>query len=125
MDEKEIKKQEEQNEIQEDLKYYINELKSKGMFIYFCLVLLAIILSLFSCFSDKGVEKHQAPAGEPKVVVSASLDNSAHLVSSAYLENKDSLENKVSASNVLSLQKEVKSLEKVPAELSNDSSMNN
>lgn len=124
MDEKEIKKQEEQDEIQEDLKYYINELKSKGMFIYFCLVLLAIILSLFSCFSDKGVEKHQAPAGEPKIVVSASLDNSAHLVSSAYLENKDSLENKVrprkvSASNVLSLQEEVKSLE------NNDSSMNN
>ena len=124
MDEKEIKKQEEQNEIQEDLKYYINELKSKGKFIYFCLVLLAIILSLFSCFSDKGVEKHQAPAGEPKIVVSASLDNSAHLVSSDYLGNKDSLENKVrprnaSASNVLSLQKEVKSLE------NNDSSMNN
>lgn len=124
MDEKEIKKQEEQDEIQEDLKYYINELKSKGMFIYFCLVLLAIILSLFSCFSDKGVEKHQAPAGEPKIVVSASLDNSAHLVSSAYLENKDSLENKVrprkvSASNMLSLQEEVKSLE------NNDSSMNN
>ena len=124
MDKKEIKKQEEQDEIQEDLKYYINELKSKGKFIYFCLVLLAIILSLFSCFSDKGVEKHQAPAGEPKIVVSASLDNSAHLVSSDYLENKDSLENKVrprkvSASNVLSLQEEVKSLE------NNDSSMNN
>lgn len=125
MDKKEIKKQKEQDEIQEDLEYYINELKSKGMLIYFCLVLLAIILSLFSYFSDNGAEKHQAPAGEPKIVVSANLDNSARLVSSAYLENKDSLENKVSGSNVLSLQKEVKSLEKVPAELSNDSSMNN
>lgn len=33
MDEKEIKKQEEQDEIQEDLKYYINELKSNSMLV--------------------------------------------------------------------------------------------
>lgn len=119
MDEKEIKKQEEQDEIQEDLKYYINELKSNSMFIYFWLVLLAIILSLLAYFSDNGVEKHQAPAGEPKIVVLANLDNSAHF------ENKDNLENKVRpskgpGSNVRSLQKEVKSLEKEATELSDE-----
>lgn len=111
MDEKEIKKQEEQDEIQEDLKYYINELKSNSMFIYFCLFLFAIILSLLAYFSDRGVVRHQAPAGEPEVVVLANLDNSAYLANSDYLENKVR-PSKGSGSNVRSLQKEVKSLEK-------------
>lgn len=114
MDKKEIKKQEEQDEIQEDLKYYINELKSNSMFIYFCLVLLAIILSLFAYFSDGGLVRHQAPGGEPEIVVLANLDNFDNLDNSAYLENKDSLI-KGSGSNVLSLQKEVKLLEKATA----------